>query len=76
VLAGQSHCLDYFFDALRNHNADRHLPVIRTIDGVKSAGAIIKADFTRDGGAQLSGERIGVGTGFRSVPVLDLWRHA
>ena len=70
MLAGQSHCLDYFFNVFRNDNADGHLTIIRSIDGIKSAGAIIKTDFACDGGAQLGGK----GSAFvRASGALQSW---
>ncbi len=40
----------------RDHDADRHLAIVRTIGRVKRATAIIKADFAADFGAQLGGQ--------------------
>ena len=58
VLAGQSHSLNYFFNCFGNDNADWNLTIVRSIDGIESAGAIVKADFAGDGGAQIGSEGI------------------
>src|SRR5579864_6211532 len=76
VLACQSDGLNYVFNGLGNDDADRDLAIVRAIDGVESACAIVKADFTCDGCAQFGGQGIGLGAGFGGVPVWGRWSHA
>src|ERR1700739_2464225 len=60
VLARQSNRLDDIFYAARNDNADGRLPIVRAIDGVESACALIEADLAHESGTQVSGERLSV----------------
>src|SRR3954454_21699870 len=75
MLAGNSDGLNSFFNRFGNHYADRYLTVIRAINGVKSAGTVVKSDFAGDGGAQLGGKDINIVASFRAIPIRGLRRH-
>src|SRR6185503_12589771 len=75
MLASNSDGLNSFFNRFGNHYADRYLTVIRAINGVKSAGTVVKSDLAGDGGAQLGGKDINVVASFRAIPIRGLRRH-
>ncbi len=52
--------LDHIVDVPRDHDADRHLAVVRAVGGVQGAAAGVESDLAADRLAQLGRDRPGV----------------
>ena len=65
MLAANRDRRDYVVRVFGKHHADRHLPVVRSICGVKGAAPVVKADFAADIPAQRGFEGSGVCEGCR-----------
>lgn len=60
VLATDRHRLDRGVHCARDDHADRHLPVVGAVRGVRGAGALIEADLAVDPVAQITFQGVGV----------------
>jgi hypothetical protein len=71
MLAGQRNGLNHVFNGPGNDNADGYLTIVRSIDGIESASAIVEADFASYGGAEICRENIGLGAGVDGAPIFN-----
>ncbi len=65
--------LDHVVDVPRDHDADRHLAVVRAVGGVEGAAAGVESDLAADHLPQLGRDRAEAST--KSGPLTSLrWR--